>query len=48
MLKARRASSPSPNGTFGLSLGVAVEEEALEEKAPVEMEALEEEEGGDS
>ena len=45
---ARGASSPSPGGTFGLSLGVAVEEEAAEEQeAPVAVEAVEGE-GGDS
>ena len=43
MFRARRASSPSPGGTFGLSLGVAVDEEASEE-----VEAPAKEEGGDS
>ena len=46
VFEVRRTSSPSPGGTFGLSLGVAVDEEAAEkEEAPVAVEAVEEESG---
>lgn len=50
MFGTRRGSSPSPGGAFGLSWGVAVEEEGAEEEeeeAHVAVEAVEEE-GGDS